>query len=165
MLKVLVVFYSLTGNTKLIAEAIQKTANADILEIKPVKELKDEGSMKYFWGGFQAIMKKNPKLKPFDINPLEYDIIFIGSPVWAWRYTPPIHSFMKKYDLSGKNLALWMCSGGDGEKAMGRFKDALKSTNIIGDISFQEPLQKGSEEATENAIAWAKLIIENVKNN
>ncbi|MHA2009864.1 MAG: flavodoxin family protein [Promethearchaeota archaeon] len=83
MVKVLVVFYSLTGNTKLIAESIKDALDTDILELKPVKELNPEGGSKFFWGGYQSTMKLKPKLKDFDLNPLEYDLIIIGTPVWA----------------------------------------------------------------------------------
>jgi flavodoxin len=159
MLKILIVYYSLTGNTKFIAEAIAESINSDILEIKPVKELNAEGGSKYFWGGYQATMKKKPKLKEFDINPLDYDLIIIGTPVWAWNFSPPIRSFISKFNLSGRNIALWTCSDGDGVKAMNRFKDALKDANIIGHISFQKLLQNKPEAAKEQAIVWAKELM------
>lgn len=162
MVKILVIYYSLTGNTKFIAETIAKSVDADILELKPVKELKAEGGMKYFWGGFQATMKKKPKLQPFDIKLNDYDLFFIGSPVWAWRQSPPINSFLKKFDLSGRNVALWMCAGGDGVKSMIRFKETLKNANILGDISFQEPLQGEPELVKEKTVAWAKENLQKV---
>jgi len=158
MLKILIVYYSLTGNTKIIAEAIAESIKSDILEIKPVKELNAEGGSKFFWGGYQSTMKKKPKLKPFDINPLEYDLLFIGTPVWAWSLSPPIRSFLSKYDLTGKNVALWTCSAGDGVKAMNRFREALKDTNILGEIRFQEPKQHDPEASREKASVWAKQI-------
>jgi flavodoxin len=164
MKKVLVVYYSLTGNTKLIAEAIAESINSDILELKPVKELDAEGGSKYFWGGYQATMKIKPKLKPFDINPFEYDLIILGTPVWAWTYTPPIHSFLSKFDLSGKNVALWTCSDGDGVRAMNKFKKALKKANILGEIRFKAPKQRSSESPKKEAANWARDILQKVQN-
>lgn len=164
MEKVLVVYYSLTGNTKLIAEAIAESINSDVLELKPVKEISANGSMKYVWGGYQATMKKKPKLKVFDTNPLEYNLIFLGTPVWAWTYSPPIRSFLSMFDLSEKNVALWTCSAGDGIKAMNRFKEALKKANIIGEIRFQEPKQNETEVAKEKVASWAKELIQNMIN-
>jgi flavodoxin len=159
MSKVLVVYYSLTGNTKLIAKKIKETLNADILALKPIKELKADSSMKYFWGGAQAVMKKKPKLEEFEIEPLDYDLLFLGTPVWAWTYSPPMRSFLSKFDLSNKKVALWMCAGGDGIKAMKRFKDAVRTAKILSDICFQQPLQKRTEEAIQNLIIWINEII------
>jgi flavodoxin len=162
MSKILVVYYSLTGNTKLIAETIAESINVDILELKPVKELNAESGMKYFWGGFQATMKKKPKLKGFDLNPLNYDLIILGTPVWAWTFSPPIRSFLSNYDLKEKNVALFTCSAGTGERAMSRFKDALKEAKITSNISFQEPLKNEPQLAKEKAINWAKKLIEEI---
>ena len=55
--KVLVIYYSLTGNTKLIAETIQNAIGADVQEIKPIKDLDPESGTRFMWGGMQATMK------------------------------------------------------------------------------------------------------------
>ena len=67
--KVLVAFYSLTGNTKFIAEVISEVLKADLLEIKPVKNLNPEGLSKYFWGGMQTVMSSTPELEDIEIDP------------------------------------------------------------------------------------------------
>jgi flavodoxin len=159
MSKILVIYYSLTGNTKMIAETIQQTLNADILALKPVKELKATSSMKYIYGGAQATMKKKPKLEDFTINPLAYDLIFIGTPVWAWTFSPPIRTLLSQFDFKDKKVALWVCAGGDGIKAMGRFKEAMKSSIILGDARFQEPLTNHPEDASYKAIVWVKDVL------
>ncbi len=159
MTKILIVYYSLTGNTQFIAEALRDSIDADILELKPVKELNPESGTKFMWGGFQSTMKKKPELMEFDINPLEYDLIILGTPVWAWNISPPMRSFLSMFDLNSKNVALLMSHAGDGVKAMGRFKEILKEANIIDTISFQMPLKKDSDENKEKAIAWIKGIV------
>jgi flavodoxin len=158
--KTLIVYYSLTGNTKFIAEAIKEEIQAEILAIKPKKELDPESSSKFFWGGFQSTMKKKPNLEPFDINPLDYDFIIIGTPVWAWNFSPPIRSFIKNYDLQGKKVALWSCSKGGTEKALNQLEENLKNTNIVGRLSLIEPLNKDSEEAKQKAIEWSKKMVD-----
>lgn len=143
----------------MIAEAIADSIDSDLLELKPVKELDPNSGMRFFWGGYQATMKKKPKLKEFDVNPLDYDLIFLGTPVWAWNITPPIRSFLSIFNLSGKKIALWTCSDGDGIKAMSRFKEVLKGSKIIGEIRFKKPKQNKPNQAKEQARAWAKGII------
>jgi flavodoxin len=108
-------------------------------------------------------MKKKPKLIEFDIDPLDYEVIIIGTPVWAWTITPPIRSFLSIFNLSGKNVALWTCSDGNGIKAMGRFKDALKDSNIVEEIRFQKPKENKPDKAKEKAKTWAKRVAETVK--
>ena len=158
MTKILIVYYSLTGNTQFIAETLRDTIEADILELKPIKELKGDSGTRFMWGGFQSTMKKKPELKDFDTNPLEYDLIILGTPTWAWNISPPMRSFLSKFDLTDKKVALWMCHAGDGIKAMNRFKETIKNANIVGSISFQDPLKKESDENKEKAIAWIKEV-------
>jgi len=162
MPKTLIVYYSLTGNTQFIAEALRESIEADILELKPIKELKADSGTRFMWGGYQSTMKKKPKLMDFDINPLEYDLIILGTPVWAWTFSPPMRSFLSKFDFTGKRVALWMSHAGDGIKAMIRFKEALKSANIVESISFQDPLKKDPDENKEKAIAWIKGVVKEV---
>jgi len=158
--KALVIYYSLTGNSKFIAEAIKDAIDADILALKPVKELDPEKGSKFMWGGYQAIMKKTPELEPIEIDPLEYEVIFLGTPTWAWNFTPPIRSFIKKYDLSGKKVAIWSCSLGGTLKTITKLKRELKGAHILGDLSLKAPLNDEPEEANKKAIEWAKKLVD-----
>ena len=89
---------------------------ADMLELKPIKELNPEKGTKFMWGGAQSKMKKKPELVPIDIDPLEYDLVILGTPVWAWTFNPAIRSFLSMFDLAEKKVALWTCSAGSGNK-------------------------------------------------
>ena len=160
MTKILIVYYSLTGNTQFIAEVLRDSIEADILELKPIKELKADSGTKFMWGGYQSTMKKKPKLIDFDINPLEYDLIILGTPVWAWNISPPMRSFLSKFDFTGKKVALWMSHAGDGIKAMERYQKALENAIIVDKITFQQPLKKDSDTNKEKALAWIKNIVE-----
>ncbi|NHJ20907.1 MAG: flavodoxin [Candidatus Lokiarchaeota archaeon] len=166
MKKVLIVYYSLTGNTRFIAETLKDAMEADLLEIQPIKELNPDSGMKFVWGGAQATMKIKPKLKPIEVNPLEYDLVIIGTPVWAWTITPPIRSFLSMFNLVEKKVALLTCSAGSGDKAMERFKKALKGSDVIGQIKFQFTSQDQAEqEFTGNKVrvkAWASELLENL---
>jgi flavodoxin len=163
MMKILIVYYSLTGNTKLIADAIKEELNADILALKPTKELKPESGMKYMWGGAQAIMKRKPQLEEITVDPLSYDLIFLGSPIWAWTYSPPMRSFLTTHNLSGKKVALWTCHAGEGIKSMIKFQKAMKNTIIVGHISFQDPLTNRPEQMKKNAQTWAQEIVQKME--
>jgi len=156
---ILIVYYSLTGNTRFIAESIKDVLEAQIQEIKPIKEINPKGSMKYLWGGMRATMKKKPELEPIEKDPKDYDILFLGTPVWAWTFTPPIRSFISKFDLSEKVIAIWCCHGGSSGKTLKKLESSLENSHIIGKIEFQDPLKNNPEDAKKKVIEWAKNII------
>ena len=158
-MKKLVVYYSLTGNTKFIAEIIAEATGADILELKTEKELlKKEGFMRYFWGGKKVMMREKPVLVPFDKNPKEYDVLFVGTPIWALNYAPPLRSFFSQVKLANKKIALFCASGGDKQKTFENMKKELLGNEFIGEIDFIEPLND-KEECVERARQWAKGIM------
>ncbi len=158
-MKTLIVYYSFEGNTKLIAESISQEISADKLALKPENEPKSKGFMKYLWGGKEALMRTKPKLIPFNIDFKDYDVIFIGTPVWAWTYSPPLNTFFSNHLLKDKKIALFCCHGGGKGKIFDKMKKALEGNDILGEIDFIEPIKKDTEKSVESARKWAKEII------
>jgi len=157
-MKTLVIFYSFEGNTKLIAENIAKTIDADILELKPKNEIKTKGFMKYVWGGKAAMMKEKPELIPLDKNIEEYDMLFVGTPVWAWSYAPPLNTFFSTQSIANKKIALFCCHGGVKGKIFDKMKQALADNEILGQIDFQDPLKRETIVSIQKAKDWAESI-------
>ncbi|MBW2046297.1 MAG: flavodoxin [Deltaproteobacteria bacterium] len=155
----LVVYYSLEGNTKFISEVIAKACGADILELKLRDEAKPTGFKKYLWGGRQVFKREKPQLIPFDKNPQDYDIIFIGTPVWAWRHAPAVETFFSDTDLRDKKIALFCCHGGGKGKTLDKMKGRLQGNEIIGQIDFKEPLRYGKDASSERATTWVSEIM------
>ena len=150
----LVVFYSLEGNTRLIAESIAKAINADVLELKTKKKYSDKGFKKYFWGGKSVIFKEKPELLYLDKDINQYDNIFIGTPIWVGTYAPPLNTFLKK------NIGLFACHGGGGAtKFFNNIKKEIPNNKFIGEIDFMEPLKNNKEEDVRKAIMWVKELI------
>jgi flavodoxin len=163
MANILVVYYSLTGNTKFIAEHISSELNADIEEIKPIKDLDPNSGSKYFWGGMKATMKIKPKLEDLKFNPLDYELVIIGTPVWAWTISPPVRSYCSEFDLKGKQVALFTSSDGNGIKAMSRYKNFMQDSEIIGDYRFISPLSKNPDQAKENLSSWTHELMNKIQ--
>ncbi|MHA1366049.1 MAG: flavodoxin family protein, partial [Candidatus Heimdallarchaeota archaeon] len=162
-MKILVAYYSFEGNTKYIAEAIAKEIKADILEIKPEKEVGTKGFFKYPIGGFQVVFGLKPKLKALDKNPEDYDVIFIGTPTWALNLSPPIRSFLKQRKITDKKIALFCCRMGNAGRLFKTYRKLLPDNEILGEIEFSQPLTKGKEKDLEEAAKWAKDLIKNIK--
>lgn len=133
-MKSIVVYYSLTGNTDWVAEEIAQQTGSDLLRINPVKAFPDKGFRKFFWGGKSAVMQEKPALEPYEFDADKYDVIILGTPVWASNITPPIRSFINDNlaSLKDKKISVFVCySGGGAEKAIGRVKDLIPVENAL----------------------------------
>lgn len=123
--KILIAYYSYSGNTKEVAEAIQKEIGGDLFEIKAEGTYPDEyrpmteQAKKEIDAGFR------PKLTTSVADMAQYDVVFIGSPNWWGTITPQVSSFLESYDLSGKTVIPFVTHGGGGQQ------------NTIADLTAQ----------------------------
>ena len=112
--QVLIAYYSLSGNTKDVAEAIRSKTGGDIFRIETVQSYPEE----YRATTAQAKREINegfrPELKGKIDNIAQYDIIFIGSPNWWGTIAPAVSSFLADYDLKGKTVIPFITHGGGG---------------------------------------------------
>lgn len=154
----LVVFYSLTGNTKFIAGQIADVAGADLLEIAPKKDVTLNRMVK-LQGLKKVLQKESPELGSFPVNPADYDLIFLGMPIWSYTYPPAIRSFLENVKLEGKKLALFCCYGGYFGKTFERIRDILADNNVIAEKAFLDPIVGNDRKAGE-AREWAVSILE-----
>ena len=132
-----IVYYSMHGNSEMVAEKIAAKLGADVIKIEPDKAYPDKGAKKFLWGGKSAVMGEQPVLKPYEFDADKYDSIILGFPVWASRPAPPINTFLseQKSKLSGKKIAVFACQSGSGaEKAFS------KLSKCIGIEKFEEKL-------------------------
>jgi flavodoxin len=158
-MKAVVVYYSLEGNTELIADMISKRTGADLIKLIPKKEYSREGFKKYFWGGKSVIFKNKPKLLNGDINLDHYDTVIIGTPVWAGSFTPPIRSFLSKYIMKNKSVYLYTCSaGGDTEKCFTHLKEKLKGNTVKSTAEFIAPIKAEISELEKSVDDFCREI-------
>lgn len=157
-MKTLIIFYSFEGNTKLIAEKMAHAIGADIAELKPQKEIRSKGFMKYFWAGKQVMFKQRPALEKLEKDLKDYDMIFLGSPVWAGTFAPAVRSFLENHDLENKKIALFCTCGGNQGRTFNEMKSMLSNNEILGEKEFVKILE-GKEQKISEAIDWAKAII------
>lgn len=116
--KILVAYFSATGTTKGVAEHIANGLNADIYEIVP-EEAYTDADLDYNDNNSRTTIEMNDPDARTAIsgsveNMEQYDIIFVGYPIW-WGEAPRIVStFMESYDFSGKTIVPFCTSGGSG---------------------------------------------------
>jgi len=157
-MKIAVVYYSLEGNTKKVAMKIADKFSADIYELKEAKSIISKtGFFKYVWGGKQVVMKQNPDLEELNINIGQYEYIFIGTPVWAFTYSPAIRSFLSKYNIKGKKIGLFCSHSGGPGKTIQNMKDSLAENEFIAELDIIEPL-KNEIESNKKIDEWLSNI-------
>jgi flavodoxin len=158
-MKALVVFYSYDGNTRFIAEAIAKAARADRLELTPRNEMKSWGALKYLRGGLAVLARKRPELLPLDRDPMGYDVVFVGSPVWAGTFAPAMRAFLATSPLSGRKIALFCCCGGGKGRIFKSMREALIGNDVLAEKDFVDPLKHTPDLSAAVAEEWALCVM------
>ena len=114
--RVLVAYFSATGNTENIAQHIQTALDADLFEIVPEVAYTSE-DLNYSDEDCRANQEQNdpaarPAISGAVENPERYDVVFLGYPIW-WHTEPmAINTFLESYDLTGKLILPFCTSGG-----------------------------------------------------
>ncbi len=108
----LIVYYTYTGHTKIIAEYIQKKLNCDILELKPVIPYSTDYQKVVDEEQNNSSSNETPELEKINVDLAKYDEIILGSPVWWYTITPVIRTFLKENDLSNKKIIPFATNAG-----------------------------------------------------
>jgi len=132
--KVLVVYYSLTGHTKEIADKIQTMTNADIFRLEPAEPF-PTGAKLHLAVKEQLKMKKYPALKQMpDLT--GYDVVFVGAPVWWYTAATPVLSFLEQADFQGAKVAFFSTQGSNRGTFLPDVTALTKNAQILPDASF-----------------------------
>jgi len=146
--KSLVVYYSLTGKTKLVAQAIAEALNATLLEIEERRPIPIP--FVYLSGGFAALTNRGSKINPIDVDLKQHETIFIGSPIWGSRPVPAINSFIYQTNFEGRSIIPFFTMGGNNaEKAL---------ANITAKIERSQGKVAGSFAITSDGLSDQEII-------
>ena len=129
--KSLVLYYSQTGATEMVAQELQKMLGADIESI----ELENPYTGTYMEtvqrAGKERESGELPALLPLKSDLSKYDVIYLGYPIWYGTYAVPVMSLVKEYDFAGKKIVTFCTFGSGGlEPAISDLKSALPNAEI-----------------------------------
>ncbi len=113
-MKILVVYFSRSGRTRTVAEAIARRLNADLQEIVPLKGYK--GFFGFIRGGYQATRRKTPVIQPLGRDLSAYDLVVFGTPIWGNRMSSPLRTCITEQKTKIKRYAFF-CTAGSSEQA------------------------------------------------
>ncbi len=150
-MKALVTYFSASGVTAKVAQAVAEAAGADLFEIKPEKPYT---AADLNWKNPLARCNRE-KLGGKDVpvagkveNMAEYDTLYVGFPIWYGCAPNVVNTFLKGYDLSGKKIYAFATSGGSG---IGKTAEKLKPYTSGAEIVEAMLLH-----SVDEAKAWVK---------
>jgi flavodoxin len=106
---VLVVYYSMSGNTARVARDLAKRMHADLESLRDTTH--GLGAFGYLKAGWNAMRGRPAKLGPVSHSPTSYDLTIIGTPVWAWQMTPAIRAYLQRFGKQLGHVAFFVTSG------------------------------------------------------
>ena len=158
MSKALVAYFSASGVTGKVAENLASAIGADIYEIKPVQ--------KYIKADLNWMDKKSrssvemndrssrPAIENKVDQMADYDVVFVGFPIWWYREPSIIDTFMEAYDFSGKTVVPFATSGGSGLGDSAANMQALaKGSKVVEGKRF------GRSASASELRSWAEKYI------
>lgn len=132
----LLVYFSYTGNTKIIANYILKKLNCDVLELFPKEKYSEN---------YQEVVDEYQnnengqricELMPYSVDLNEYDTIIIGSPVWWYTITPVVRTFLKQNSLAGKKIVPFMTNAGWIGKSFKEIKELCPDSIVKNEMNI-----------------------------
>ncbi len=139
MSKILIVYFSRSGYTREIADALAGALGADI---ECVREYKGRlGVFGYVRSLLEALQQRTVPIRPAARNPADYDLVIIGTPVWASNMCSPVRAYIRAQQRSLARVALFCTQGGSGAmKVLGRMAELCGhqpvATMIVNDAEI-----------------------------
>lgn len=157
MSRILVTYFSATGRTQYYSEKIANYLNADLFEIKPLVPYTNK-DLDWTDNNSRSSIECNnreitPELASNLNNIFDYDIIFVGFPIWWYREPPIIDSFLTSNFFDGKTIVPFATSG---SSQLGKTEEYLKSIVYNADFKQGKLLNHMSDSAI---YSWLDQII------
>jgi flavodoxin len=135
-MKILVTYYSRTGTTKAVGEAIAKELGADCEEIVDLKRRTGLRPIRFLIAGYDAFMRRLTDIS-VKRNPQDYELIIIGTPIWAGKMTPAVRMYLTSQRLDGKKVCFFCTGGGPGvEKTFEEARRLTPDSTVIGNLAL-----------------------------
>lgn len=156
MTKTLIAYFSHSGNTRTVAEIIQKITGADIFEIKTVRKYSDDYRTCVDEAAAEKKSDARPELSTHVGNINDYDTIILGYPNWWGTMPKGVFTFLEEYNLAGKKIAPFCTHGGSRlGSSVSDIKSLCKDSIILEGLAVSD---SGISSAEKNISAWIKKI-------
>jgi flavodoxin len=124
-MKTIILFYSRSRKTALVAKILAKEVNGDTQEIIDLNDR--QGPLNYLKASMDAFRENKTLINPATVDLTNYDLIYLGSPTWAGKPAPAIITLIDHCNFIGKDVILFATMGGSGgQKVIERMKEKIE---------------------------------------
>lgn len=147
------------GNTEIVAEMIAERTGGMLLEVKPVTAYPRTYDECLKVAKKELAQNARPEIKPMDINPEDFDEIYIGYPVWLNEMPMLMYTFLEKYNLKGKLVHPFVTHEGSGLSAIAKLKKAATGAVVTKGLSIYGHIaQNNRKKAQKDVDKWLKFL-------
>ena len=146
-MKTLVVYYSRTGFTKKLALALAAKLQADVEEL--VDNTSRKGIMGWLKGGRDAVKKFMTVISPAQKDPAQYDLVVVGSPVWAGTMAPALRTYLTQNKSKVKKTACFCTMGGSGDQGLFTQVEDILGQKPLATLTVKTKQVAGNQYAAE----------------
>lgn len=154
----MIIYYSLSGRTKAVAELLQKKTDADLYEIQTVKTypssppgLYDEPKRELEKNDLPALINSPPDMT-------SYDLILVGAPVWWYTVPTPLMKFLQDADFAGKRVASFCTYDSTLGQYQPHFVQQAKNADVREGISLSYPHRIPAQELDTRLDNWLRAV-------
>jgi flavodoxin len=164
--KTLILYYSLTGNTKAGCEALQKELGADIMEIKDLR--KRSGKWGFFKTAIGSLFGRHTRIEPEKPDLTGYQNIILGSPIWTGKLSMAIRTFIDRNRFDGKKVIIYTTTNAfEKEKYKEKGKNLMRKAggDVVGYYQILakeevdgEKIERAKEQIIKDTVALVPEI-------
>ena len=155
MARILVVFYSRTGNTRQVAAELAAALNADIEEIRDFD--RRTGVWGYLRSGRQAFLRRLVSLAPALHKPETYDLVVVGTPIWNASLSAPVRSYLRQHRREIRAAAFFCTCGGLGIDRVFRQMSEETGQEPVSTVAIREAILD-SDAMKRRVVTFARAI-------
>lgn len=148
-MRILVVYYSLSGTTRKVAEALATTLGADIADVRCSRY--GRGAISFLSACYDSVMARLPAIDAPQTHIRNYDLVIVGSPIWAGHAATPIRTYLKERRGQFKRVALFFTCGGSAPQAafaeLSQIADAQPEATLV--LRTRDVMRNGVSAAVE----------------
>lgn len=157
--KILIVYFSHTGNTRTIAGYINQAVESDIIEIKTTDTYTDDYDTLLAQIRHEVAQNYAPPISTTVADIDQYDVIFIGYPIWVETAAPPVRTFLTSHDLSGKTVVPFCTSGtSSAERSYQLVRSLCPQSTFLDGIQIRRGTYNNARQRVEQWLQTIEII-------